>query len=198
MKFGIILFLLLFITNLTAQSQDELINKGIKLYNSGKYVEAEKVFSKALRNYSLTHKNYDYAETTYDDINITREEAYNESADTYYADLSKKEYTNTEQAKYVQTEIGKYMDAPLKYSGKELADIYFYRGKTNLVIRRYAQALSDFSKVLELNPSYSEAYLTRSITNHLSGSGEEICSDLEKASQSGNSSAKIIADHLCK
>jgi len=182
--------------NSFSQSNEELVQNGINEYQDGNYKNAIDIFNSALKN---TESNESIVPTINDseesDISVGTEtdvqvspESYVGVSDEEHVSVSKKEYTG------VSTE--KYVSDPLHYEGSELAKLYFYRGRANMQLGNKDQALQDFDKSVQLDPSYSEAYFRRAIASHNLDKGE-VCADLKKAMEMGHSSAETLYKDLC-
>lgn len=61
----------------------------------------------------------------------------------------------------------------------------------------FSGAISDFSKSIELNPSYSDAYNFRGMSRYKSGDNQGACSDWKHAAELGNASAGELAQRYC-
>ena len=197
-KFILVLFLSFVAINQNAfsQSNEELVQNGINEYQDGNYENAIDIFNSALKN---TESNESIVPTVNDseesDISVSTEtdvqvskEGYVGVSDEEHVGVSKKEYTG------VSTE--KYVSDPLHYQGSELAKLYFYKGRANMQLGNKEEALQDFDKSVQLDPSYSEAYFRRAIASHNLDKGE-VCEDLKKAMEMGHSSAEILHKNLC-
>jgi tetratricopeptide (TPR) repeat protein len=57
---------------------------------------------------------------------------------------------------------------------------YYNRGLSQIKLENYAAAISDFDKVILLNPTYFKAYLKRGNTKHSMGNLEGALVDLNK------------------
>jgi len=58
-------------------------------------------------------------------------------------------------------------------------------------------AISDFTKSIELNPRFSDAYNFRGLSKYKSGDKSGACADWKKASELGNSTAGEMAQRYC-
>ena len=179
-----------------AQSNEELVQNGINEYQDGNYKDAIDLFDHALKNTESNEQDLPIVNVSEEsNINVSTErdvqvskEGYVGVSDEEHVSVSKKEYTG------VSTE--KYVSDPLHYEGSELAKLYFYRGRANMQLGNKDQALQDFDKSVQLDPSYSEAYFRRAIASHNLDKGE-VCADLKKAMEMGHSSAEILHKNLC-
>ncbi len=182
--------------NSFSQSNEELVQNGINEYQDGNYEDAIDIFNSALKNTESNEQDLPIVNVSEEsNINVSTErdvqvskEGYVGVSDEEHVSVSKKEYTG------VSTE--KYVSDPLHYEGSELAKLYFYRGRANMQLGNKDQALQDFDKSVQLDPSYSEAYFRRAIASHNLDKGE-VCADLKKAMEMGHSSAEILHKNLC-
>lgn len=62
----------------------------------------------------------------------------------------------------------------------------------------FQNAISDFSKSIELNPNYSDAYNFRGMSKYKSGDKSGACSDWKRAAELGNSGASEMAQRYCQ
>ncbi len=62
----------------------------------------------------------------------------------------------------------------------------------------FQSAISDFSKSIELNPNYSDAYNFRGMSKYKSGDKSGACSDWKRAVELGNSGASEMAQRYCQ
>jgi tetratricopeptide (TPR) repeat protein len=197
-KFITVLFIsILAINQITVgQSNEELVQNGINDYQDGNYKNAVDLFDHAIKNTKSTEQDLpidnvsvesDLGVSTETDVQVSQE-SYVGVSDEEHVGVSKKEYTG------VSTE--KYVSDPLHYEGSELAKLYFYRGRANMQLGNKDQALQDFDKSVQLDPSYSEAYFRRAIASHNLDKGE-VCEDLKKAMEMGHSSAETLHKDLC-
>ena len=76
----------------------------------------------------------------------------------------------------------KYLDLNLNYIG------YYKRGNANYKLRKLDDAIKDYTKSIELNQTYSNAYRNRGIAKY-EICQEGACSDLKKAGDLGDSKA---------
>ena len=180
-----------------SQSNEELVQNGINEYQDGNYKNAVDLFDDAIKNTESTKQDLpidnvsdksDVSVNTKTDVNVSKE-GYVGVSDEEHVGVSKKEYTG------ISTE--KYVSDPLNYEGSDLAKIYFYRGRANMQLGNKEEALKDFDKSVQLNPSYSEAYFRRAIASH-NLEKSDVCKDLKKAMEMGHSSAKTLYNNMCK
>jgi len=77
-------------------------------------------------------------------------------------------------------------------------DIFEARARTNLVLKKYEDALSDCKWSVYLRPQRSESYRLRAQANIQSGNPEEVCKDLNQAKKLGDPEANILAKKHCR
>ncbi len=61
------------------------------------------------------------------------------------------------------------------------AKIAFYEGNANVALGEYEVAIEDYTRAIDLNPQYVEAYTNRGIVNRALGKFEEAIEDYDKA-----------------
>ncbi len=62
----------------------------------------------------------------------------------------------------------------------------------------FQSAINDFSKSIELNPDYSDAYNFRGMSKYKSGDKSGACSDWKRAVELGNGGASEMAQRYCQ
>lgn len=83
-------------------------------------------------------------------------------------------------------------------ASKALVLAYLSRGKLLMQIEKEVEAMADFTKVIEIDPSNDEAYLQRGKIMISIGQNFEGCTDLQNALKYGNTSAKKLMAIYCK
>lgn len=179
-----------------SQSSSELISNGIKKYLQGNYAEAMRHFDKAITNSNFTEtksfvsvkpKGHSLSE----DIKASTESGnniYTGVSDKNYVVTSKKELTNVEKVN---------SDQVMKNDNIELSGIYLYKGRIYLHLKNYSMALQNFTKAINLNPSYTKYNIGIAIVSKLQHY-TEVCEDLEIKVEEGNSSARTIFKDICE
>ena len=84
-----------------------------------------------------------------------------------------------------------------KESSKAMVLSYLLRGKMLMEIEKEVEAMADFSKVIELEPSNAEALFERGTILISVGQNIEGCMDLQNALKNGNKNAEILIDAYC-
>ena len=84
-----------------------------------------------------------------------------------------------------------------KESSKAMVLSYLLRGKMLMDIEKEVEAMADFSKVIELDPSNAEALFERGTILISVGQNIEGCMDLQNALKNGNKNAEILIDEYC-
>lgn len=84
-----------------------------------------------------------------------------------------------------------------KESSKALLLAYFLRGKMLMSAEKKVEAMADFSKIIELEPSHAEALLERGKILISVGQNIEGCTDLQNALKNGNSKAEKLMAMYC-
>jgi tetratricopeptide (TPR) repeat protein len=177
--------------------------RGAAFYNLNENAKALTDFDQAI---SMDSSNYQFY---YNRGNVKRTLNRPESAI--------EDYTNALQIKNNEYEI--YLNRALSFvalrevpaalndfkqaenlcEGKD-ASIFFYRGKLNMNIEAFEEALIDFNKTIDIQPKNGEAYLGRALSKiNLEGkASEESCADIIKSEQFGFIGAAEFKEEYCK
>ena len=182
--------------NSFSQSNEELVQNGINEYQDGNYEDAIDIFNSALKNTESIEQDLPIVNVAEEsNINLSTERDVQVSKESYVG-VSDEEHIGVSKIELTGASPKNYISDPLNYEGSELAKLYFYRGRANMQLGNKDQALQDFDKSVQLDPSYSEAYFRRAIASHNLDKGE-VCADLKKAMEMGHSSAEILHKNLC-
>jgi len=182
--------------NTFSQSNEELVQNGINEYQDGNYEDAIDIFNSALKNTESIEQDLPIDNVSVEsDLSVSTETDVQVSPESYVG-VSDEELAGVSNEKYIGVSTEKHVSDPLHYQGSDLAKLYFYRGRTNMQLGNKEQALQDFDKSVELDPSYSEAYFRRAIASHNLDKGD-VCADLKKAMEMGHSSAETLYKDLC-
>ncbi|MCH7774818.1 MAG: tetratricopeptide repeat protein [Bacteroidetes bacterium] len=182
--------------NTFSQSNEELVQNGINEYQDGNYENAIDLFNHALKNTESNEQDLPIVNVSEEsNINVSTERDVQVSKEGY-AGVSGEELVGVSKKEYTGVSTEKYISDPLQNEGSELGKIYLYRGRANMQLGNKEEALQDFDKSVQLNPSYSEAYFRRAIANHNLEKGD-VCEDLKKAMEMGHSSAETLYKNLC-
>lgn len=192
----VLIFVSVFASEIISQSSSELVQTGFNNYQNGDYNGAIKSFDKALQSYNsnkddpiTTEKRESYiSESNETDAGISKREL---------AETSEKTFTGISKRETITTETKKYESTPLEYQGDEPAKIYLYRGRTYLQLGNKESALNDFDKAVSLDPTLSEVYFRRALTE-MEVNPDKACPDLLAAIERGHQSAKELYDLICK
>ena len=141
------------------------------------FVSANIYFSQ--KKYDLAHKNYLKA----DEIN------------PYYQD-------NLNNLAFLYSETGKWNDAIIYY-GKAISvhpTLYLYerRATCYTFLKNYSEAEKDYSNVLMMDPTLSEAYFNRGVCYFYEQKMEKACLDWKKASVLNYDKANGYISTYCK
>jgi len=212
----VILFLcsLVFLPEIKSQSSSELVQSGLNSYQSGNYEDALNNFNSALQTsgsdvesdlpltgdsqieYDSESQEVDDSESVEVDDSESQEVDDSESKMEYDSE-SQETYTGEYQGQNVDISTVQQYSDQLEYQGDDAADVYLYRGQTNLKLGNQEAALADFDKAISLDPSYSDAYFRRAIANY-QVNPEKICPDLQTAIDNGHKSAQELYNLICK
>jgi len=86
----------------------------------------------------------------------------------------------------------------LKPSKDILLEAYNYMGRAKLNLENYDDALKDYNKAIELDPSYAWTYLNRGSVEIKLNLQKEACSDFHKAKDLGDEGADNLIKKYCK
>ena len=67
-----------------------------------------------------------------------------------------------------------------------------------VIIEDYQEAITDYTKAIEINPEFSDAYFNRGIAKIIIDEKEAGCSDLHKARDLGDEQANDEINEFCK
>jgi len=188
----------LYTMQLLPQSTESDVQNGLDSYRGGDYEAAFNSFNSALQSSTVSDEDNDLpldSESTMEYDSESQEVDDTESQMEYDSE-SQETYAKESQIQLAKvSNIQDYSD-PLNYVGSDPANIYLYRGQTNLKLGNTQAALSDFDEAINLDPSYSDAYLMRAVTNY-NVNPEKVCPDLQSAIDNGNQSAQKLFDIVC-
>jgi len=195
---ALVLTSLIFSPDIYCQSNDEQIQTGLNNYNEGNYSDAFDNFNSLVQQMTPDQSG---------DLPLTGESQEMDDSESVEVDDSESqiEYDSESQETYTGEYQGQNVDIStvqqysdqLEYQGDDAADVYLYRGQTNLKLGNQEAALADFDKAISLDPSYSDAYFRRAIANY-QVNPEKICPDLQTAIDNGHKSAQELYNLICK
>jgi len=159
--------------------------KGIDLYNAGKYQEAEKALQEALKKDSQNApSNY------YLGMSMLMQQKYREALDAFLK--VKKSQGRAVPSEYqIQLALGRArlglrqfseawtnLESARKEDGSA-SDVYVYRGVFYLDQGKYAQAIKELEKAISLDDQNPYAYYYSGMANFKSGNGKKAAEDLK-------------------
>lgn len=184
--------------NSYAQSQSELVRTGIDKYLKGNYSEAMRYFDMAITSSSssFTETKPSVIVAPQGKTSSKELKAGTEPDNDYYTGVSNKDYVGTSEKEITNTEQKK-SDQIMQNNNVELSGIYLYKGRINLHLRNYSSALQNFTRGMNLNPSYNKANIGNAIISKLQNYSE-VCKDLKQTMEGGDNSAKTIYQDICE
>lgn len=196
----VLVLTLIFVASTAIYSQDASadIQSGIDSYRGGDYHAALNSFNNALQSSTVSDEDNDLPLDTESQMDYDSEsqEVDDTESTMEYDSESQETYVKESQIQLAQvSNIQQYSD-PLNYVGGDPANIYLYRGQTNLKLGNTDAALSDFDQAINLDPSYADAYLMRAVANYNVNPGK-VCPDLQSAIDNGHQSAQELFDLIC-
>jgi len=78
------------------------------------------------------------------------------------------------------------------------ADTCLKNGNNSVLLKKYEEAIAEYSKAIEINNNFSAAYYNRGLVEVVLGKKESGCLDLKKAEELGEKSASIMFQKYCK
>jgi tetratricopeptide (TPR) repeat protein len=188
--------ILIFDSAVFSQSSSELVQTGFNNYQNGDYQAAIMSFNAALQT-SSSETNDAVTEASNESYIRESQKKYTDESEKQYMETSSKTYTGISKREKISTETKKYESTPLEYQGDEPAKIYLYRGRTYLQLGNKQAALNDFDKAVSLDPTLSEVYFRKALTE-MDVDPDKACPDLLAAIERGHQSAKELYDLICK
>lgn len=198
-KYGLIILswiVVIVCQNSYAQSKSELVRNGISKYLQGNYSEAMRYFDMAITNSNFTETKSSVIVTPQGKSSSKEIKAATKSGDDYYTGVSNKNYVGTSK-KILTNAEEKKSDQIMKNNNIELSGIYLYKGRINLHLKNYSLALQNFTKGMNMNPSYNKSNIGNAIVTKLQNYNE-VCKDLKKTMEEGDISAKTIYKDICE
>ena len=174
-------------------------NRGLGKRDKGDTDGALKDFDKAI---SL-NSNYDMAYSNRANLKIDRKnysgalEDLNKSINIKPTDYA---YNNRGRINLI---LGHYEEAlsDFNYAAQKadinLYQILFSRGFVYLQLKRYQQAIDDFTKAIDLNPSFGKAFFNRGNTKFLMNDIDGACKDWIQAKRFGDQRASQALSEKC-
>jgi len=180
----------------SAQSSEQLVQKGISNYHHGNYEKAIELFNKALRYIASTQKVIQLANVSVRTDVVVSNKSNVGLSDERYMGVSNVQFVGVSRREFTRVSPKNQVSKPLSFYGSIAGKIYIYRGRTYLKLGMTRNAFNDFDKAVYLNPSYSEAFFRRSI-RYQDPEVDDICGDLKRAMQMGYVSGKVFFYKLC-
>jgi tetratricopeptide (TPR) repeat protein len=167
-------------------------NKGMELYNSGKYQEAEKAFREALKADSM-----DTAASYYLGLSVLEQKKYSEALDIFLE--VKKNLDRADQRSrpsvpgdfQIQLAMGRaylglkqYDEAWKNIESARIedgnsSDVYMYRGVYYLQQEKHEEAVKDLEKAISLDRNNAYAYYYSGLAYYAMGNGKKAAEDLK-------------------
>ena len=70
--------------------------------------------------------------------------------------------------------------------------------KINADLNKLGEAIHDFTKAIEINSDYSQAYNNRGVAKNILTGSKEGCADMKKAMELGSERAKLTYENWCE
>ncbi|MBW2648091.1 MAG: tetratricopeptide repeat protein [Deltaproteobacteria bacterium] len=188
--------LFLFVSVFYSQSQSELVQEGINNYKNGNYVGAINYFNKAINNLSSSSSGLTNSGANKGTKVSLNQGKYVKPRTEQYTEARPENNVEVRPEQYAEVRPENYISTPMENIGEEKAKLYLYRGRSNMQLGKYNNALNDFDKAVSIDPSFSDAFFHRALANYMLKS-DDICGDLLKASEMGHSSAKMLHNDIC-
>jgi len=181
-----------------SQSSSVDVQSGLDSYRGGDYESALSSFNNALQSSTVSDQDNDLPLDTESQMEYDSEsqEVDDTESTMEYDSESQETYAKESSIQLAQvSNIQEYSD-PINYVGDDPANLYLYRGQTNLKLGNTQAALSDFDEAISLDPSYADAYLMRAVANY-NVDPNKVCPDLQTAIDNGHQSAQELYNLIC-
>nr|WP_255518007.1 tetratricopeptide repeat protein [Fulvivirga sp. M361] len=76
--------------------------------------------------------------------------------------------------------------------------MFYKRGKLNVSLEKYEEAIRDFNWATSIRPDYGESFYLRGWCRHKLGNNYRACQDLSQAVKLGYSKARKLSKDICK
>lgn len=86
---------------------------------------------------------------------------------------------------------------PLTNFTEEYFQMFYKRGKLNIELEKYEEAVHDFNWAISIRPSYGEPYYLRAICRSGMGNNNRGCDDLSKATENGYVVPFALKQRIC-
>lgn len=87
---------------------------------------------------------------------------------------------------------------PLENFPEEYYQMFYKRGKLNISLEKYSEAIRDFNWAVSIRPSYGEPYYLRAICRSNTNSAQRACLDIDKAIALNYTAAFALKESLCQ
>ena len=78
------------------------------------------------------------------------------------------------------------------------ADINLKNANDFVKLKKYDEAISEYTKAIEINTNFSAAYYNRGLVEVVLGQKEKGCLDLKQAAELGEKDANVMIQKYCK
>ena len=87
---------------------------------------------------------------------------------------------------------------PLETFPEEYYQVFYKRGKLNISLQKYAEAIRDFNWAVSIRPNYGEPYYLRAVCRSNTDNPHRACLDLDKAIELNYTAAFTMQKSLCQ
>ncbi|MEM9858210.1 MAG: DnaJ domain-containing protein [Bacteroidota bacterium] len=86
---------------------------------------------------------------------------------------------------------------PLTNFSEEYFQMFYKRGKLNIELKKYEDAIHDFNWAVSIRPNYGEPYYLRALCRSGTGNNDRACDDLQKAKANGYIAPINVLNTIC-
>lgn len=86
---------------------------------------------------------------------------------------------------------------PLTNFSEEYFQMFYKRGKLNIELEKFEDAIHDFNWAVSIRPTYAEPYYLRALCRYKTSNNSRACDDLKKANENGYIVPSALLTDIC-